>query len=179
MKITTGIYKGRALISPPGDAIRPTGDKMRQALFNILGGYGFPVDAIVLDVFCGTGALGLESLSRGAAHVTFMDMDTKSCAANIAALKAGDHTTLLKRDATKPGVHNGTPATLLFADPPYRKGLIAPALTALAQNGWLAPSALCACEIESDHPGDVPAGFALLDRRAYGAATLLLLRHAA
>lgn len=178
MRITTGIYKGRTLAVPPGESIRPTGDKMRQALFNILGGYGYPVDAVVLDVFCGTGALGLEALSRGAAHATFMDMDTKTCAANIATLKAGDNATVLKRDAVKPGVHNGAPATLLFADPPYRKGLLNPALTALAQNGWLAPGALCACEAEADHANDVPPGFVLLDRRDYGAACLLLLRHA-
>lgn len=177
MRITTGIHKGRVLISPPGDAIRPTSDKMRQALFNILGGYGLPVDALVLDAFCGTGALGLEALSRGAAHVTFMDMDTKACAANIAAFKAEGSTTLLKRDAVKPGTPPGAPATLLLADPPYRKGLLPASLTALAQNGWLAPSALCACEAERDHPTDIPSGYALLDRRDYGAACLLLLRH--
>ena len=178
MRINSGIYKGRLLSVPKGDAVRPTGDKMRQALFNILQSYSMPVDAHVLDIFCGTGALGLEALSRGAAHAVFMDTDTAPCAANIKALKAEDHTSLLRRDATKPARSTGTPATLLFADPPYQKNLLAPALTALAQNGWLAPAALCACEVERDHAGDIPPGFALLDRRDYGAACLLLLRHA-
>jgi len=176
MRINSGIYRGRLLSVPKGSAVRPTGDKMRQALFNILQSYEMPVDAHVLDVFCGTGALGLEALSRGASHVVFMDTDTAPCAANIEALKVQGQTSLLRRDATRPARSTGTPATLLLADPPYHNNLLDNALTALAQNGWLAPAALCACEVERDHAGGIPPGFALLDQRDYGAARLLLMR---
>lgn len=175
MRITTGIYKGRVLSVPPGDSIRPTSDRMRQALFNILQQYALPADARVVDVFCGSGALGLEALSRGAMHATFIDSDTAACEKNVRAFKA-ENATILKRDALKPGVA-GDAADLAFVDPPYNKDLAMPALTALAQNGWLAPSAICAVETEAHHEAAIPAGFHVLDRRDYGAARLHLIRY--
>ena len=176
MRITTGIYKGRALAVPPGDRIRPTSDRMRQAIFNILLQYGLPAGARVIDGFCGSGALGLEALSRGAAHVTFIDTDTACCAANVATLKAQDRARIIRRDVREPGAADGA-ADLLFLDPPYGCGLLAPALTALAENGWLAPGAVCVSETEKAHAGDAPAAFLPLDRRAYGAASLLIHRY--
>lgn len=177
MRITTGLYKGRVLDVPPGKNIRPTGDRMRQALFNILLGYDLPAGAVVLDAFCGTGILGLEALSRGATVVTFMDVDVAACAANIARLGVRDKTNLLRRDATRPGIAQGAPAGLVFLDPPYERNLMIPALTALAENGWLAPAAIVVAETETGHPDDRPAGFEILERRRYGAASLWLCRY--
>lgn len=177
MRITSGLYRGRLLTVPPGDRIRPTGDRMRQAIFNILQAYALPGGAVVLDAFCGSGALGLEALSRGAEKVIFMDTDVTCCEKNIAALKINSGTAVLRRDVTKPGPAREA-VGLVFLDPPYGQDLLAPALTALAANGWLAPEAIAVCETERDHTGDIPAGFALLDRRDYGAACLHLCRYA-
>jgi 16S rRNA (guanine966-N2)-methyltransferase len=177
MRITTGIYKGRVLSVPPGDKIRPTSDKMRQAVFNILQQYGLPAGAVALDAFCGSGALGLEALSRGAAHAVFMDTDIKCASENIMKLGAGDAATIVRRDATKPGTAKRA-ADLLFLDPPYRKGLLDPALTALASDGWLAPGAICVAETETSHTPGEHAGFERLDHRTYGAASLWLFRFA-
>jgi len=133
---------------------------------------------MVLDAFCGTGAMGLEALSRGARHVHFMDNDPvslESARQNIASLGVGDHTTVLPADATQPPPAR-QPCTLIFLDPPYGAGLAGPALDALAAGGWLAPQALCVVESGPHDPVDPSTDFQVLDARAYGKALLTILR---
>ncbi len=184
MRIVAGRHRGRTLAAPEGDLTRPTSDKARQALFNIIehgkwAADGSPiVGAIVLDAFAGTGALGLEALSRGAAHVFFLELAAparKALAANIAALREGERATLLAADATDPPMAP-QPAGLAFLDPPYGKGLAAPALAALRRRGWLAPGALVILEVGARELFSTPSGFALADQRVYGAARLVFMR---
>jgi 16S rRNA (guanine966-N2)-methyltransferase len=173
--------RGRVIAAPPGKDIRPTSDKVRQAIFNILLKYGLPENARVLDICCGTGVLGLEALSRGASFAIFADKSRESLAAcnkNIAMLGVENSTQVLQRDAVKPGAPPAgrEAATLLFIDPPYRHGILPPALEALAQ-GWLAPGAICVAECESGGPAPaIPAAYEELDARVYGASRLLFLR---
>ncbi len=182
MRIIGGTARGLHL-APVGAGdvaahLRPTSDRVREAIFNLLvnGGYGNPVaGARVLDLFAGTGALGLEALSRGAAQATFLDTGTPALALirrNIALMRAEDRTTALKRDATSPG--QGTPHGLVFLDPPYGKGLGQAALTAAATNGWLAPGALVVWE--EGTPPSPPPGFDLVDQRKYGDTIVTILR---
>lgn len=187
MRITGGDFRGRKIGAPEGRAVRPTSDKVRQAVFNMLLKYGLPADAAVLDAFCGTGALGLEALSRGASSCVFIDSSRESlaaCRANIESLGAGGRSLVLQRDAVKPGARrevDGVPAGLVFLDPPYRQGLAVPALAALAAGGWMAPSALCVAECEKGAPcavaGGLPPGFSLLDSRSYGDTQVLTARY--
>ena len=188
MRIIGGTARGLHLTPVgAGDAaahLRPTSDRVREAIFNLLinGGYGNPVaDARVLDAFAGTGALGLEALSRGAAHATFLDTGAPALALvrrNITLMRAETRATALKRDATRPGPCPGfgTPHTLIFLDPPYGKTLGQAALTALTTTGWLAPEALVVWE--EGTPPTPPAGFDQLDQRRYGDTTVTLLRAA-
>lgn len=183
MRIIAGKHKGRALTAPEGLAVRPTSDRAREALFDILahGRFGeAPVffDAIVLDAFAGTGALGLEALSRGAAQVTFIENDRtalKALRANIAALREEKNAAILPVDALHPP-RAGRAASLAFLDPPYGEDLAAPALAALAAAGWLAPEALVVVELAARQKLAAPAGFTLLEERRYGAARLAFLR---
>ena len=181
MRITSGEFKGRRLNVPPGDLIRPTTDKIRQAIFNILLQYGLPDGAQVLDAFCGSGALGLEALSRGAEHCIFMDIHKASleCARNNAApINVAGCTEFLLKDATKLGqkpVVLGA-ADLVFIDPPYRQGLVDPAIRALVENGWVDQGALVVIEREHDAPDDIQVeGFDLLDSRHYGDTRIEIL----
>jgi 16S rRNA (guanine966-N2)-methyltransferase len=181
MRISGGSLRGRILAAPKGRDVRPTSDKVRQAVFNILLKYGLPEGAQVLDLCCGTGALGLEALSRGAAFATFIDKSAESLAAchrNIEALGLAAQARALRRDAHRPGPlpPGAAPAELLFLDPPYKLDIIPDALGALAQ-GWLAPGAVCVVECGSG--GEAPApppGYEALDTRAYGASRILFLR---
>lgn len=180
MRITGGEFRSRKIIAPEGDSVRPTSDKMRQVIFNMLVKYGLPAGVAVLDVFCGTGALGLEALSRGASTGVFIDQSKKSlecCRANVAALKVADRARLIHCDALRPGGAEGEAAGLVFLDPPYRKNLVMPALEALAAGGWIAGGAICVAETEEE--ADVPAfdGFALLDSRAHGGTKLLFFQY--
>ena len=153
MRITGGEYRGRVLQSPKDRNIRPTSDKVRQAIFNILNSRLDLEGAAILDAFCGTGALGLEALSRGALCCTFMDKNAGSlrlAQENFAALKiAAQHSFGLK-DATKPGQkpENIAAANLAFLDPPYKQGMIASAIEGLSAGGWLAPNAYLFMESE-------------------------------
>ncbi len=174
MRITSGQFKGRILKAPAGAHVRPTADKVRQAIFNILLQYGHPNGSVVLDAFCGSGALGIEALSRGAAHCTMMDIDRASiqqARANIDMLGLDDQTVrLLRADATHaPDIRTGgTPAPdLIFLDPPYRKGLIAPALFSLKKGGWIADDAIIVAESESEWPPNIE-GFEHCTTRTYG-----------
>lgn len=193
MRIVGGSLRGRRLAAPPGTAIRPTSDRAREGLFNRLVHGAFSDDgtssvsgAFVLDAFCGTGALGLEALSRGAAHATFLDRDPAAilCAGqNIEALDVVAQTTVLRGDATMPPQAPGqvsAPCTLIFLDAPYAEDVSAAALTALAAAGWMSAGALCVCETASgDHALDELPGFAHLDSRIYGKAQFTFLRYGA
>ncbi len=185
MRIVGGKHKGRRLTAPPGLDIRPTTDRAREALFNILGHGDYagpngpcPRACAVLDVFAGTGALGLEALSRGAASVCFIERD-KAAARHIqqtaAALGEEDRVTVLTRDGTAPGQ---APARfdLVLMDAPYRTGQSEPSLIALAAQGWLRQGAVCCVELGKNEAFQAAPGFSLLDERRYGAARIVILR---
>jgi 16S rRNA (guanine966-N2)-methyltransferase len=180
MRIVAGRHRGRVLLAPDGHEVRPTSDRAREALFNILehgfsAADGSPIaERHVLDVFAGTGAIGLEALSRGAAHATFLELKPRVLKANVAALGEQARSTVLAIDATKPP-RATTPAALAFLDPPYGEGLVTPALTALARQGWLEPTALVVVEIAAKEEFVAPAGFTIADERRYGAARLVFL----
>ncbi|MCO4843878.1 MAG: 16S rRNA (guanine(966)-N(2))-methyltransferase RsmD [Yoonia sp.] len=182
MRIIAGTHRGTVLTDVgAGDTaahLRPTSDRVRESLFNVLQGgrFGERVrGARVLDLFAGTGALGLEALSRGAAHATFVDdgkVAGKLIAANIAKLRRAGDTTVLKADATKlPPI--SIPCTLVFLDPPYGKGLGLKAMVAALGAGWIAPDALIVLEENSAQPA--PRGFRTLDSKRYGETWITLL----
>jgi len=178
MRIIAGKYKGRRLTPPKDEISRPTADRAREALFSILSSRGAIADGIrVLDCFAGTGALGLEALSRGAAHATFIEHHPDAVAvikANIRALGVEANALVVKGDAVRPPKPDA-PCHLAFLDPPYGKGLAVPCLIALTQSGWLARHATVAVELAASESIDVPAGFDLEDERRYGAARILIL----
>jgi 16S rRNA (guanine966-N2)-methyltransferase len=182
MRVVGGRLRGRALAAPKSNAIRPTSDRLRESLFNILAhAYGDPVaDARVLDLFAGTGALGIEAISRGAAFCLFVDDGAEARALirqNVDALGLGMTTRVFRRDATKLGAaHPVEPFGLVFLDPPYRKGLALPALAALRDGGWLAPEALVVVEEAADAELTAPAGYAELERRTYDDTMIAFLR---
>ncbi len=189
MRIVGGRFRGRRLESPADRAIRPTSDRVRQALFDHLahGPYdategAMPRGARVLDAFCGTGALGLEALSRGARSLTLIDRSAEAIAlARRNARGFGgedDEILILRRDATRPGRAPG-PHDLALLDPPYGEGLAATALAALATDGWLAPEALVVVETGAKEAWTPPDGFAVRDERRYGAARLTILQRGA
>lgn len=181
MRIVAGKFRGKTLTSPSDDSIRPTSDRARESIFNILGSrLGPSLDGLrVLDLFAGTGALGLEALSRGAAHVTFVDTGVEARGLirdHIEAFGAAGITKLLRRDATALGV----PGTfgqfdLVFLDPPYNQSLGEKALVELADNGWLAPGATIVWEEAVSADVEVPPGFTPEDTREYGAASVRFL----
>lgn len=184
MRIIAGKHRGLALESPASDAIRPTGDRARQALFNILEhrfglGAASPLQgAVVLDVFCGSGALGLEALSRGATRCHFIDKDATAVALaerNAGRAKETAACRFVLRDATRlPQAPEA--ATLAFLDPPYGEGLAEAALAALRDKGWLAPGAIVSVESGPRDRFATPPGFATIDERRYGKARIALLR---
>jgi 16S rRNA (guanine966-N2)-methyltransferase len=184
MRIIAGRHRGRRLFAPPGRGVRPTSDRAREALFNILShgalaAAGPPfLGQRVLDAFAGSGALGLEAVSRGAAEAVFIERDPAAVAAlrrNIVALGEDGRTRISRADATRPPPASA-PSAAAFLDPPYLSGLAAPALAALAAAGWLKPDALAIVEVAAREAFSPPAGFLLFDERIYGAARLLFLR---
>jgi len=182
MRIVGGRLGGRTLASPRSQAIRPTSDRLRESLFNILAhAYGDPVTgARVLDLFAGTGALGLEALSRGAAFALFVDDAAEARALlreNIAALGLGGATRIFRRDATRLGpAHPVEPFSLVFLDPPYGRGLAEKALVSACDGGWLAQSALVVVEEAADASFRAPEGFEELERRGYVDTEIVFLR---
>jgi 16S rRNA (guanine966-N2)-methyltransferase len=182
MRIVGGRLRGRALAAPKSAAIRPTADRLREALFNILAhAYGDPVSgARVLDLFAGTGALGIEAVSRGAAFALFVDDAAEARAlirANVEALGLGGVTRIFRRDATRLGaVHPVEPFSLVFADPPYGRGLAEKALAAARDGGWLAPDALVVVEEATDASFFAPSDFEVLEQREYDDTQLIFMR---
>lgn len=186
MRIVGGAHKGHRIVAPKGDGTRPTTDRTREALFNILAHRaGFSFDgARVIDLYAGSGALGLEAMSRGAAFALFVETDAAARGAvrdNIEALGLFGATRIHRRDATALGAkpaNLGAPFTLAFLDPPYRKGLIPPTLKVLAKGAWLQPEALLVVETAADEEDVSVDGFVLDDERLYGdtAARFFLYR---
>ena len=183
MRIVGGSQRGRRLVAPSGEAVRPTSDRAREALFNILShgdfaGSGLPfAERPVLDAFAGTGALGLEALSRSASAAVFIESDRGALAAlrrNIGALGEEDRAHIVGGDATRPP-RAAFACALAFLDPPYKSGLAAPALAALTAAGWLTPDALAVIEVAAREELPMPAGFTIIDERVYGAARLVFL----
>jgi len=181
MRIVGGRLRGRALAAPKTQSIRPTADRLRESLFNILmHAYGDPVGgARVLDLFAGTGALGLEAISRGAAFAQFVDDGVEARALqrqNVEALGVAAITRIFRRDATKLGsVHPVEPFGLVFLDPPYGKGLAEKALTSARDGGWLSDDALIVVEEAAD-AFKAPAGFDEIERRKYDDTEFAFLR---
>ncbi|HYD97815.1 MAG TPA: RsmD family RNA methyltransferase [Alphaproteobacteria bacterium] len=185
MRIVAGRHRGRRLLTPEDRAVRPSSDRLREAVFSILGasdwgpeGDPLPRGARVLDAFCGTGALGLEALSRGAVHAAFLDLSPASldlARRNAAAMGEGAACAFLRGDAARPPPA-GAPVDLAFLDPPYAKGLLPPALAGLRAAGWLRPGALAVAEFGAGEAPAWPEGFEELDRRRYGAAAVAFLR---
>jgi 16S rRNA (guanine966-N2)-methyltransferase len=179
MRLVAGRFKGRVLAAPEGMTTRPTADRVRESLFNILA-HGEPElrGARVADVFAGSGALGLEALSRGAAHVSFFENAPSAqavIAGNLKKLGCEGEATLIRQDALKPP-KAPAPCRFLLLDPPYKSGLAGPALVALAAQGWIAPDARIVVEVAAaeDFVSPLP-GFSVVDLRKYGAARLVLL----
>ena len=179
MRIIAGEFRGRRLSSPPGRDVRPTSDRARESLFNILEHGEPPVrGARFLDLFCGTGAVGLEALSRGAAEVVLVESDPHAlriAKRNLERLGTPENVRLLRQDATRLGPAPSA-FDIVFLDPPYHSGLAAPALERLRRGGWLAPGARIVVELASKESLELPGGYEPEQERRYGAAKLLLLR---
>jgi 16S rRNA (guanine966-N2)-methyltransferase len=195
VRIVAGRFRGRRIEAPEGLGVRPTGDRTREAVFNILtqgklqwragkegsGDHdgGNPLaGARVLDAFAGTGALGLEALSRGAGHVTFMEDQAAAlamCQRNIRNLDAEAACKLLSCDVLRPP-RAQAPCDLVLMDPPYNQGLAPPALTALQAAGWIAPGTFAVVELMANEPFEAPANFEPVDERKYGKARVVFLR---
>jgi 16S rRNA (guanine966-N2)-methyltransferase len=178
VRIAGGVFRGRTLFAPPDARVRPTADKVRQAIFNILAhnefGIGFALEcARVADLFAGTGTMGIEAISHGARYGLFVDDSADSRALirkNVEALQLAGITKIWRRDATQLGpmpAGSGGPFDLVFLDPPYRKNLVPAALASLAEGRWLAPNALLVAETAVDESFPSP-NYRLLDNRVYG-----------
>jgi 16S rRNA (guanine966-N2)-methyltransferase len=187
VRITGGRFGGRVLAGPSDEGVRPTSDKVRQAVFNVLAhndfGCGFSLENTrVVDLFAGTGAMGLEALSRGARYCLFVDDSAESRALvrqNVEAFALTGITKVWRRDATTLGplsANSGGPFELAFLDPPYRHDLLAPALQSLRNGDWLAPGALIVAEYHVDEDLPESGGFEKLDARSYGDTSVAFLR---
>ena len=182
MRIVGGTFRGRPLAAPRDQTIRPTSDRTREAVFNVLAhGLGDRLEgARVLDLFAGTGALGLEALSRGAAFCVFVEQSAEGrglIRSNIEAMGLEGRTRIFRRDATSLGIAGTVaPFGLVFADPPYGRGLGEAALHSARQGGWILPGALCLVE-EAAAAIFVPGeGFEIVDERRYGDTVMRFLK---
>lgn len=179
MRIVAGSHRGRRLETPADDRIRPTSDRIRESLFNILGHKldgGF-IGKRVLDGFAGTGALGLEALSRGATSALFVDRDREAlalCRRNAAALGFAKQADFRLTDLTHAGPSAVT-FDLVLLDPPYGEGLAGKALAAIQSAGWLSPGVIAAIEADRSQPEIIPEGFAVVDSRDYGRTRIELV----
>jgi 16S rRNA (guanine966-N2)-methyltransferase len=184
MRIVGGKFRGRALATPAHEGTRPTSDRVRESVFNILahGIDAFSFDGIkVLDLFAGTGALGLEALSRGAAFCLFVEEDAEArglIRRNVEAFGLTGVTKIFRRDATDLGdAGNRGEAGLVFLDPPYAQGMAERALASAAAGGWLAPGAIAVIEERKGVSVTLPPMFALLDRRTWGDTEVTFAKH--
>ena len=182
MRIVGGSRRGRRLKAPEGRALRPTSERAREALFNIIShrDYGAaPLDGgRVIDLFAGTGTLGLEALSRGAKHLTAVESDGVALAClkeNIRSLDFDKKVRVIRGDATRLPAANA-PCAFAFLDPPYRGGKAEPALASLREQGWLMPGAIVVAETSAKEKLAAPEGYEEIDRRRYGAAEMVILR---
>ncbi len=184
MRIVGGRHRGRPIDAPDGLTVRPTADRTRESMFNILcqgklAEEGNPlIDAQVLDAFAGTGALGLEALSRGAAKVTFLEnlaASLTACRANVKSLGEENASDVLQADVLRPPPAREA-CSIILMDPPYNQDLPRPAILALDAAGWIAPAALVVVELMAQESFEVPEGFEELDNRKYGKARLIFLR---
>lgn len=185
LRIVGGRHRGRAIATPEGLGTRPTSNRAREALFNILthgnwrpDGTSLLIDARVLDAFAGSGALGLEALSRGAARATFLDNDAttiKLIGENLRKLGETNAAKVVRADATHPPPTREA-CDLAFLDPPYRSGLAGPALAALTAAGWLKPDAIVTVELAGGEDLAPSPGFEAIDERRYGGAKIVFLR---
>ena len=183
MRINAGNHRGAKLLVAKGVDVRPTSDRARQAIFNILFAHGLKIEgAKVLDAFAGSGALGLEALSRGAGCLILFDnadaaLDTAR--RNVAHCREENRTRIVRADATRPprasGFANYAPADLVFVDPPYGKGLVATTLMALRSAGWIADRAIVVAEMDQRDPFDSPEGYSIREERSYGKAKIIFL----
>ena len=187
MRIVAGKHRGRNIIAPKGMEVRPTSDRVREAVFNILehraigrGGTSALVNARVLDAFCGTGACGLEALSRGAEHSTFLDISNTAldlCRRNIAALSEQVRTDVIRTDCLKSN-YPTEPYDLIFMDPPYNEGMAQKALVNFGHIGWISNEAVCIIETGPDELLNIGATFILLEDRRYGRTRIRIFRYA-
>ncbi len=183
MRIVAGSHKGRRLAAPEGRDTRPTSDRVREAVFNILE-HGLTWRGLdgarVADIFCGTGALALEALSRGAAHAVLVDNNRTAldvARRNVETCDEIGNVTLLMNDATRPMPRPRHPVDLAFLDPPYRSDDARPTLEALRDGGWLADDALVVVEAAEKAFFSPPAGFQIIDERRYGDTRVYFLRY--
>ena len=184
MRVVGGRFRGRALATPADESVRPTSDRVREAVFNILA-HGIPDFALdgsrVLDLFSGTGALGIEALSRGAVYCLFVEDATEARALvrrKIEAFGLTGVTKVFRRDATNLGPANNRESfQLAFLDPPYGKGLAERALASAAAGGWLAPGAVAVIEERKDTALALPPVFTALDRRTWGDTQVTFARY--
>jgi 16S rRNA (guanine966-N2)-methyltransferase len=181
MRIVGGRLKGRLLKGPGSNKVRPTSDRLRETIFNILAhAYGNPAEgARVIDLFAGTGAMGLEALSRGAEFVLFVERAADACRiirANLQALGADNAARLRQGDACKLGMAEGEACNLAFLDPPYGRGFVVPALNALRDGCWLAKDNLVVIEEQARPQIELPGGYAFLARRTYGETHIVFAR---
>src|SRR5580698_5987628 len=182
MRIVGGRLKGRTLLTPSSRAMRPTSERLRESIFDILE-HRFPgqIEGVrVVDLFAGTGALAIEAVSRGARFALFVDNGAEARAilrANVEALALGGVTRIWRADVVKLGsAPAGGPFALAFVDPPYGQGLAYPALASLVEGGWLEPNALCVVEEAAKAEIAAPAGLALIDERVYGDTKILIFQ---
>lgn len=180
LRIISGKYRSRKLTVPEGLGVRPTTDRMRERIFSMLNHHRYPdlYQARVADLFAGTGALGLEALSRGAAHTTFIEMNAKHVAnlkANIQILQAEDETTVKKGNASalNPAL---VPYDIIFMDPPYHKGLVDTALDSLFKNNWIGDQTVIIAEMGSDENPILPDGFEIVDERIQGKQKIAFIK---
>jgi len=183
MRIIAGAWRGRNLASPGDTTIRPTSDKVRGAIFNIIQHSGYPIEETtrVLDGFCGSGALGLEALSHGAAFALFIDSNTASLQLakdNATAFKAQKQCGFEMRDLVKPQTWRAEPFNLVFLDPPYRKSLPGLALSILTEGGFIAQNALAVVETARGEDFPIPSKWKALDQRSWGETAAHFLLYA-
>jgi 16S rRNA (guanine966-N2)-methyltransferase len=183
MRIVAGRLRGRAIAGPKHEGLRPTSDRVRESVFNVLehGVEGFALaGARVIDLFAGTGALGLEALSRGAAFCLFVEDQAEARAlirTNVETMQLTGVAKIFRRDATDLGPASMSPFALAFLDPPYGKGLAARALASLAEGGWLAAGAAIVVEEHADAEIVLPPGYVETDRRSWGDTQILIAHY--